>query len=264
MPTWKRVIVSGSAAHLTSVTASGILIGPVGGISQSIAPGFSGTVLSGSFSGSFQGSIVGSITTAITASVTSVADTPTTNGTYFVTFKEATTGHPIDRVDSSAFTYNPSTDTLSVGNIAATGSTFNLAATATSINVGGTTSTVAILGNLEVRGTTTTVSSSNLLVADRFILLASGSTTNTDGGIIVQNAANSTGSAFYYDGTDQRWSVNPAVGSTDTAAAANSYMVTVSGSNADPSGNPLYGAANGSRIGAMYVNTTTEDIWIWS
>jgi hypothetical protein len=125
-------------------------------------------------------------------------------------------------------------------------------------------STVTITGNLTVNGTTITVSTENLTVSDKFILLASGSTSNVDGGIIVSNAAANTGTAFYYDGNDQRWAVTPSVASNSTSATVNSYVVTVSGSSANPSGNPLYGAADPSRIGAMYVNTSDQSIWIWS
>lgn len=129
--------------------------------------------------------------------------------------------------------------------------------------------TVTIGGNLTVNGTTVTVSTENLTVSDKFILLASGSTTNVDGGIIISNAAGNTGSAFYWDGNDQRWAVNTGVGALATSVAANSYVVTVSGSSGNPSGNPFYGAANGSRIGAMYVDNSLtgnndNNIWIWA
>lgn len=52
MPTWKKVVVSGSSAHLTSVTAStAVLVGT----NQQITTNPSTTFLSGSFSGSFKG-----------------------------------------------------------------------------------------------------------------------------------------------------------------------------------------------------------------
>jgi len=414
MPTWKKVIVSGSQAHLAAVTAStAILVGT----NQQITTAQSTTFLTGSFTGSFTGngagltgvtatfpstaitnlattdqffvndgankaityanlvldlagsgagtsnltttdtgdslaltsqisvtgvtaSFVGNLTgtaswatnatTATTASVTSVTDTTTGTGPYYITFKDAATGHPLDRVDSTGLTYNATTNvitgtasyattaetitpaitnntdnrvltatgagtingeanltfdgtTLDVrgsGGITTNQTTFPLvnttattvnfagAATTLSIGAGSGTTTVnnsmVVTGDLTVNGTTTIINTDNLLVEDRFILLASGSTSNTDSGIVVQNAAGATGSAFYYDGGDTRWAVAPTVASNATAVAANSYIVTVSGSSADPSGNPLYGAADSSRIGAMYVNTTTQDIWIWS
>lgn len=415
MATWKKVIVSGSQAHLAAVTAStAVLVGT----NQQITTLPSTTFLSGSFSGSFSGngagltgvtstfpvtaktdlvttdqifindgtnkyvtygnlvidlagsgagtsnltttdtgdslaltsqiavtgvtaSFTGSLTgaligtaswatNAITASVTSVTDTTTGTGPYYITFKDATTGHPVDRIDSTGLTYNATTNvitgtasyattaetiapaitnntdnrvltatgagtingeanltfdgtTLDVrgsGGITTNQTTFPLvnttattvnfagAATTLSIGAGSGTTTVnnslVVTGDLTVNGTTTIINTDNLLVEDRFILLASGSTSNTDGGIVIQNAAGGTGSAFYYDGGDTRWAVAPTVAQNATSVTANSYVVTVSGSGADPSGNPLYGNSNATRIGAMYVNTTTEDIWIWS
>jgi hypothetical protein len=353
MPTWKKVIVSGSQAHLAAVTAS---VGVLVGTNQQITTNPSTTFLSGSFSGSFQGSISATITTAVTASVTSVTDTQTGAGPYYITFKDAVTGHPLDRVDSTGLRYNADSNAVTAsiffssqssgvgfvgtasvaltasnitpaitagntnnnvltangngtltgesnltfdssiltitGDIAVNGATsadittttttatvFNT--TATTVNIAGAGTTISIgagtgnttvnnnltvTGDLTVNGTTTTINTNNLLVEDKFILLASGSTTAATavGGIVVQNAANSTGSAFIWKGADNRWAVVPAVGSTDADATVNSYLVTVSGSSVDPGGNPLYGAADASRIGAMYVNTSTQDIWIWS
>jgi len=88
-----------------------------------------------------------------------------------------------------------------------------------------------------------------------------------DGGIIVGDSATiNVGEAFYWEnnpGTTGRWAIQSGVDATSTTVTANSYMVTVSGSTVDPTGNPLYGGATNG-IGNMYVNTSTSDIWIYS
>lgn len=387
MPTWKRVIVSGSNAQLATVTAS---IALQVGTNQYITTSPATTYLSGSFSGSFTGLMTGTAswsTNAITASVTSVTDTTSGAGPYYITFKDATTGHPIDRIDSTGLTYNatnnaltssifvgtnngigfvgtsswanqansasyvsgsiftstnqalsasyaltasfalnagtvtsvasasvvaitdlsnsadtqyivfvgatsghpsqsidqnltyqPSTNLLTVagnialngGSISTTATTFNLVTQSVNIiNVGSNTSTVYIGGNLAVNGTTTFINTENILVKDKFILLNSGSATG-DGGIIIQETADFSGSAFFWSDTVNRWSLATGVAANATTATPISYIVSVSGSNAGaPVGNPTYGNTDASRIGSMYVDTslsnaTDNNIWIWA
>ena len=172
-----------------------------------------------------------------------------------------------------------STNALAVNNtngITTNAATFPIAPVATTINLGTTTntainigtgaSTVTIPGNLTVNGTTTIINTTNTAIKDQFILLASGSTGTMDGGIIVGNSATiNVGEAFYWEnnpGTTGRWAIASAVDATSTTVTPNSYVVTVSGSTADPSGNPTYGGATNG-IGNMYVNTSTSDIWIY-
>lgn len=148
--------------------------------------------------------------------------------------------------------------------IAPSATTINIGTTSnTAINIGTTATTVTIPGNLNVQGATTIISSSNLTVSDKFVFISSGSTSATnEGGIIVSNASNSSGSAFFYEGPNTRWALAPAVGATDTGATPNSFIVSVSGSATDPSGNPTYGGS-ATGYGNMFINTTTEDIWIF-
>jgi hypothetical protein len=71
MATWKKVVVSGSQAHLTAVTAStAILVGT----NQQITTAQSTTFLTGSFTGSFKGD--GSNLTGVTATFPSTQLTP--------------------------------------------------------------------------------------------------------------------------------------------------------------------------------------------
>ena len=124
---------------------------------------------------------------------------------------------------------------------------------------------VIIDGNLDVNGSLTTIDSTNLRVADRFIMASSGSSSG-DGGLIVSTDG-SKGTAFGYDDSAKRWSLTK---EDDTAENATSidprqFVVSVSGSGANPSGNPSdFGTSNTDRIGLMHVNSSDGTIWIYS
>ena len=136
--------------------------------------------------------------------------------------------------------------------------------TLTGLTVGGN---ATITGDLTVNGTTTILDTTNLSVEDRFIILNHGSgsvSPSAEGGIIVEGGAAGSGSAFFYDGdTVLRWGVALGVAEGATAIAANSYVVTVSGSNANPAGTPTYGGST-HNYGNMYVNTNDNTIWIFA
>jgi len=123
-----------------------------------------------------------------------------------------------------------------------------------------TTNNVTVGGNLVVNGTTTTIASTNTEIKDQFLLLASGSSaTPVDAGIIVQSGSVAgSGSAFYHDISDQRWSVAKAVDVGRQAATTPLQFVTTvktDATNPDTTSGS-YGA------GEMHVNTTTGEIWI--
>ena len=124
---------------------------------------------------------------------------------------------------------------------------------------------VVIDGNLDVNGSLTTIDSTNLRVADRFIMASSGSSSG-DGGLIVATDG-TKGTAFGYDDSAKRWSLTK---EDDTAEDATSidprqYVVSVSGSGANPGTNPNdFGTSNSDRIGMMHVNTSDGTIWIYS
>ena len=225
------------------------------------------TGASGSFSGSFFGN--GSGLTAIPySSLTSVPSgivsasslSSTTQGQVTLTTNGVAVTTNLNSLQAS--------DSPTFANINANAASFGLAtSTATAIQIGGGSATVTIPGNLTVNGTTTIINTTNTAIKDQFILLASGSTGTMDGGIIVGNSATiNVGEAFYWEnnpGTTGRWAIASAVDATSTTVTPNSYMVTVSGSTVDPSGNPTYGGATNG-IGNMYVNTSTSDIYIWA
>ena len=164
-------------------------------------------------------------------------------------------------VDSDQYV-DGSIDTVHIANNAVTGDKL-----ADSVTIA---QNLTVAGNLVVEGDTIQQQVANLLVEDRFILLNSGSASG-DGGIIVSTESDGvTGAALGYDDSLSRWVIAPSgeVGSTDTAFAANDntqMLVAVSHSSGAPSGNPdSFGADAASRVGLMFVDTSNEDIYIFS
>ena len=103
------------------------------------------TRITGSTSISGSLTVIGNIAGTIdSASAILITDTPTTVGTYYVTFVDGTSGVRAVRTDSSTLTWNPSTNTLSSsgnlyvggGTVDGPNGTVNLFAAATSINIG--------------------------------------------------------------------------------------------------------------------------------
>ena len=143
------------------------------------------------------------------------------------------------------------------------------------LNVGGN---VVVTGDLDVNGTLTSIDTTNLTIKDAFVQLASGSASQTNAGIIANTTADGSGSAFYYDGTNNfnRWALTGA-GETGFNATGDviprQFIMTVSQSAASPTGNPGdFGANDYSRRGMVYIqssddattNSVEGDIWIWS
>lgn len=137
-----------------------------------------------------------------------------------------------------------------------------------------TTGDITVGGDLTVNGTTTTINTANLLVEDKFILLSSGSASATDGGIVVQSAANGSGFALGYDATADRWVLQDAVNGTEadntrfglneTTPNTGAYVGTVEVSVEDPgAGVPTYGG-NTYGHGTIFVNSASEEIYIYS
>jgi len=124
-----------------------------------------------------------------------------------------------------------------------------------------TLQSLTLTGDLTVNGSTTSISSTNTEVADQFMFLASGSAaSNLDAGIIVQSgSAHNSGSAFYHDKSDERWSVAKSVAKSHQGAAQGptQFVTTVKTEAVNPdTTSGSYGA------GEMHVNTTSGEIWI--
>ena len=79
------------------------------------------------------GTVNGNATSASTIAVT---DTPTTSGTYYVTFTSGTTGNQTLRTDSSTLTWDPSTNTLSCNISGTITNATNVAVTNTATGTG--------------------------------------------------------------------------------------------------------------------------------
>lgn len=132
------------------------------------------------------------------------------------------------------------------------------------------TGDTTITGNLSVAGTASFSNTTSLLVADKFILLASGSTSLTDGGIIIQNAANGSGTALYLEagaagstGTGGRFAVTSSLAPGASSANIDEFIVTAKSSAGAPTLDPTYGStANG--YGNIFVNSSNGDIFIYS
>ena len=201
----------------------------------------------------------------LTSSVTDAAlVTPTNNDSNYkvlFTFDTPTTDYERLNIDngSGEFTYNPSTNVLSVGTITAsvglngTASWANNAIsashalTASSVNTlnqnviingqltAGTsslanltvTNNAIINGDLFVYGSASVINVNNLSIEDKFILLNSGSTgpIANEGGIIVQTSASdgtAYGTALFYDQEANRWLV-----AKSSSVAFNATSITV-------------------------------------
>ena len=121
-------------------------------------------------------------------------------------------------------------------------------------------------GDLIVSGDVVSLNAANLNVEDKFILLNSGSTSG-DGGVIVQTGANGIGTSVFYDDSIKRWGLTIQDGTAwnATSTTANYHINAVSQSAAAPTGNPYgFGTDAASRRGLMVIDTSTEDIYIYS
>jgi hypothetical protein len=162
-------------------------------------------------------------------------------------------------ITTSAATFNVATTNATTINVGTTG------ATAVNVGNGSSTTTVnnrlVVTGDLVVNGTTTTVDTTNITIEDKFALFASGSDTNTDGGIIIQQAA-STGYALGVDASADRWALQNDTSPTATSITPDAFMGVIQEGSIDPSSNPVYGGASG--FGTIYVDSNTGNIWIYS
>jgi hypothetical protein len=165
-------------------------------------------------------------------------------------------------ITTSATTLNVATTNATTINVGTTG------ATAVNIGNGSSTTTVnnklVVSGDLVVNGISTVLDTTTLTIEDKWALFASGSDTNTDGGIVVQQAA-STGYALGVDASADRWALQNNLDptqNTPTSISPDAFMGVIQEGTANPSSNPVYGGANGN--GTVFVNTNNGEIWIYS
>ena len=248
MPTIKKIVVSGSAisqltndagyALATNITgaftavstsiavdiaALEATVGAGGLLSSSaqIATDISGafTAVSGGFSTRITTLEVNGPTNASTASFVNSSDVEFLNAGQNQTLTSVSTS-----IATRATTLESRTTVLEgTGTIQGVGTTNNV----TFANVTAT-GNVSITGDLFVGGDTVTVNATNLNIEDKFLLLNSGSTgPSYEGGIIVESGSTGTGNAFYYDASDNRWSLKGGLIATNTTAVAAEAFMSV-------------------------------------
>lgn len=322
MPTWKKVIVSGSSAELANVNidnalrvSGSIAVSTAAGvITQQISSSRAGTFLTGSFSGSHYGDFTGSFSGAHfgTASLSgqftgSFSGSANLNGSFTGSFSGSIGSMPplTQGVGIVPFTYSGSSaQTVAIQGAASlttnllpkwngtgfsnsnitdngtlvtvgSGATSGLTVQAGGINVTGNSTfnqNLVVTGDLTVAGTASFQNTENVLIADKFLILASGSTSLTDGGFIVASstaAGGASGSAFFIEaasaGVYGRFAVAYNVHASSSAVAADEYMVSTKISAANPNNAvpPTWGGSTNG-LGNMWVNSVTQDIYIWS
>ena len=246
-----------SASFASTAPYSGLTGIPAGIVSSSV-------LAAGSGQGSTTLTTNGVSSGDITATGLGTSGTPTfagltiTNGNIAINNGTSTA---LTTTGTTAALFNTNATTLNVGG-AATTISIGSATGNTTVN-----NSLVVTGNLTVNGTSTIIDTTNLSVEDRFVILnhGSGSVSPTqEGGIIIEGTTPGQGSAFYYDGdTILRWGVALGVAEGAISVSANSFVVTVSGSTSNPTGDPIYGGAS-TGFGNMYVNTSDSSIWIYA
>ena len=120
---------------------------------------------------------------------------------------------------------------------------------------------VTVTGDLTVNGDTTTVNTTNLLVEDTFISLNSGGSTNIDAGIVFEGAANKV---FGWDQSQEsgRFGVDYAGG--DASAAGGGFAPDAWVSTVHTAAGASGQTSALAQIGNMYVNSSNQDIYIYS
>jgi hypothetical protein len=257
MATWKKIIVSGSNAHLAQITSSvltngNLVMAGVGGALQNSGLTFSGntfnigsnsivstgtgSILTGSFSGSFRGD--GSGLTGLATNL----DLSGSNGT--------------------GITINLVTQDLTIGG---TTNEIETSAAGTTLTIGlpndvTITQDLTVNRNLTVLGTASFQHTEDLDVADRFIRLASGSNAAGDGGIAIQQTNALNAEVFGFDSGATRWGVSSSFDASQNAFIPDAYMaLSLIGAGTDPT----VVAARYQVKGNIFIGSD-EGIWIYS
>ena len=125
-------------------------------------------------------------------------------------------------------------------------------------------SDLTVGGNLDVNGTVTTIDSANTYITDKFMIMASGSSSDTDGGILVQNAAGA-GYALGYDSGVDRWAFDADLAHNATDLGPDAYVgvVETGTGDGDSQAVPIYGGTTNG-VGTIYVDTDDSEIWIYA
>ena len=296
MAVWKKIIVSGSSAHLANINvdslSSGVVTGASGNLTTTTINGTGNIVattdalvqrMSGSFTGSFKGD--GSGLTGLATNLTVGADTGAddtvdlVNDTLNFTGGQGVTA----TVSNNQISYAIASGIISASSLG-TNTTQGQAllvqngnsGSAVTINSLGTTGTptfasitttgnATVGGDLTVNGSLTTINTTNTTIKDQFLLLNSGSATATDeSGIIFggSNGTNGNGAALVWNGdynsNDGRLAIANSVNSSATSATVSYYVGGVfDGTEADAA------TAQADHRGNIRVDSS-NDIWIYA
>ena len=217
---------------------SGSLVVSGSGLTVSGSSAFDGSINAASITSSFKGDLDGNAGTATQATnatnVGLAADSADTEA--FIAFGNAATGDQALKTNSG-ITANLSNSALTasifkgslVGDVTGnvTGNADSATAAAT-LSAGATGVDLTLSGDLSVAGTASFTNTNNLSIKDKYILVASGSAGASDGGIVVEQAADGKGALLAYDSGTSRWGLTS---SFDPATAAgytpNAFMGTV-------------------------------------
>jgi len=290
MAVWKKIIVSGSSAHLANLDvdslSSGVVTGadgnltttPINGTGNIVATtNATNLVHSGSFSGSFEGdgSNLTGLVTDLRISGSTGADTVSLLSDD-LTFAGGT--NISATVTNNTVTYNLDATFVSASSVGTTstqgqvvqvingqsGSAVTikeLGATDSPTFAGLTvTGDTTVDGDLTVNGTLTTLNTTNTEIKDKFILLNSGSANPDEGGLIIDEGTGA-GHAFIYeaDAGIQRWGFNASVDTADTTANTTAYAAAVidldNGNHSD--------SAEYQKRGNIKIDGS-DDIWIYA
>lgn len=259
MATWKKIIVSGSNAHLAQITSSvltdtNLVSAGTGGALQNSGLTLSGgilnvgsnsisstgvnTRLTGSFTGSFVGDGSG-LTGIASAPNLDISASNGTNISLNLTTQDLTIGGTANEIETSAA---GTTITIGLPN---------------DVTIG---QDLTVSRNLTVLGTASFQSTTNLDVADRFIRLASGSSATGDGGIAIQQSNNTNAETFGFDSGLTRWGVTSSFDASQNTFTPDALMaLALLGVGNDPTAV----AARYQAKGNIFVGAD-ENIWIYS
>lgn len=290
MAVWKKIIVSGSSAHLANLDvdslSSGVVTGadgnltttPINGTGNIVATtNATNLVHSGSFSGSFEGdgsNLTGLVTDLRLSgstgndTVSLLTDTLTfeggTNISATVTDNLVTYNLDATFVSASSIGTNTAQGSALLITNGVSGSAItikDLGATDSPEFAGLTvTGNATVDGDLTVNGTLTTLNTTNTEIKDKFILLNSGSSNPDEGGLIIDEGSGA-GHALIYeaDAGIQRWGFNASVATNATTANATAFAAAVIDlNNGNHSDSAEYQKRGNIKIDA------TNDIWIYT
>jgi hypothetical protein len=205
MPTWKKIVVSGSNAELGSLKITGVT---------------SGSIFSGSFVG--DGSGITGITAAPSYQIKG-------NDNSTITFNPSTNTQLFTTASQHGFSFGVSGTTEKTITLT-TPQGLRTTDSPTFTNL-------TISGDLTVLGSVVELQVTNVNIEDKFILLNSGSTTG-DAGIIASSGSVGQGVALGWDNSADRWGVQQVTKLASNAVtlapeAYLSYVIDVDGGLTD-------------------------------